>query len=650
MFRDVGCLLKRFLFCNVDLHPFNTLIFDLPFIYLPYSYLSKDYVMNDRNRAASGFFNASYIYFLLFLKTILRNSLFVKSCVSLLLILLSCMASAAVTLTVPTTSTTGNYTVTWSGGQQTTDLFENGVIKATTSQSGSYSATGKASGTYSYYVRDCMTTGGCVNTSIQSTVVTLPTVPAAPPNVSASGSGTSAFISWTAPTGPVTSYNIQRLDGGLSTSTTATNYLDSTVNLATNYTYRVQACNTLGCSVSWTTSNVVNVSSVATSILTVPPSDDDGTYTITWSGARTFGELYESTGAMICSGGVSGGCTVSGKTAGTYSYYLKDCFQAPVSGSVKTCNSTPNQSVVVVPPPVPVIISAIQVNASVVVTWGVSTGAAKYELQRNNTTITSPTTTTYTDTGMSFGVLTTYKVRACKGTSCSAFATFAGLTVPPIPPVPNSMTAVVSGPSVPVTWGTSTDATSYELQRNSVSFNPNNTTITTTSLTDTTAIPGTPYIYGVRACNATGCSSPWKTSASITVPPIPATPATMSATVNLSSIFVQWSVSLGATQYQFDRSPVFNPSLTAENITLYTDTSVANGTSYTYSVRACNGTGCSAAKILPAKVAGAVVAGALVGEQYDYDPLGRLTKVKVEGAVKTDYQYDKAGNRTTVTE
>ena len=38
------------------------------------------------------------------------------------------------------------------------------------------------------------------------------------------------------------------------------------------------------------------------------------------------------------------------------------------------------------------------------------------------------------------------------------------------------------------------------------------------------------------------------------------------------------------------------------------------------------------------------------GETYDYDALGRLNNVKVEGADKTTYDYDKAGNRKSVVE
>lgn len=38
------------------------------------------------------------------------------------------------------------------------------------------------------------------------------------------------------------------------------------------------------------------------------------------------------------------------------------------------------------------------------------------------------------------------------------------------------------------------------------------------------------------------------------------------------------------------------------------------------------------------------------GETYEYDALGRINNVKVEGVAKTTYEYDKAGNRKSVVE
>lgn len=40
----------------------------------------------------------------------------------------------------------------------------------------------------------------------------------------------------------------------------------------------------------------------------------------------------------------------------------------------------------------------------------------------------------------------------------------------------------------------------------------------------------------------------------------------------------------------------------------------------------------------------------MAGETYEYDALGRINSVKVESIEKTNYQYDKAGNRKAVTE
>lgn len=69
---------------------------------------------------------------------------------------------------------------------------------------------------------------------------------------------------------------------------------------------------------------------------------------------------------------------------------------------------------------------------------------------------------------------------------------------------------------------------------------------------------------------------------------------------------------------------------------------------YTYYVHDCAPCVDSAPLIVQVNPATGGTGGA--GETYEYDVLGRLTKVKMDGVVKTVYSYDKAGNRTTVTE
>jgi hypothetical protein len=66
--------------------------------------------------------------------------------------------------------------------------------------------------------------------------------------------------------------------------------------------------------------------------ITIPSQDADGNYTISWSGIRSYVELYEKINGSWVSinGGSITSHTVTGKPTGLYEYNLRDCF---VSGS-----------------------------------------------------------------------------------------------------------------------------------------------------------------------------------------------------------------------------------------------------------------------------------------------------------------------------
>lgn len=130
-------------------------------------------------------------------------------------------------------------------------------------------------------------------------------------------------------------------------------------------------------------------------------------------------------------------------------------------------------------------------------------------------------------------------------------------------------------------------------------------------------------------------------------PTIPAPPSPVIAKVARSTILISLDSISAATFYQVRRngSQVAQPSASS-----FVDTSVINGQSYTYTVNSCNAAGCSAFTASPAVTAGNVQVGSSANERYEYDALGRLKKFIANQKTKTDYKYDKAGNRTEVTE
>ena len=407
----------------------------------------------------------------------------------------------------------------------------------------------------------------------------------------------------------------------------------------------------------------------------VPATDDDGNFTISWSGDRTYAHLYELTNGTfedpsIFGSGMPGTHTfnVTGKPEGTYQYGLKDCdrINTPV-GPRESCTFVSKTITVLFPPAAPTSFSAAVSNTKINLSWSSSSGATTYDIQRNNNALTTDSGTPYSDTSATPGVAYTYRIRACKNSAtCSAWVSSNSVTIPTIPAPPASINAIPSGQSVSLNWPSSSGATSYELQRNNATIKTLNTTsytdpsglgtftyrvracngtgcsgwvtssqievatvpaqiaslsasingpaialswapvtgatryeiqrnsgdlttVTSTSYPDSTAIPNTAYIYQIRACSSAGCSA-WRASSSVTIPPIPGIPASISAVMNGANVAISWTGSSGATRYELQRN---GSGISSANVTSYTDPAVGFGMSYTYRIRACNGTGCS---------------------------------------------------------
>jgi YD repeat-containing protein len=169
--------------------------------------------------------------------------------------------ASAPSLTVPTTSYTGSYTVSWGGvtGATSYTLQEqvNGgswaTIQATSATSKALS--GKGSGTYGYLVKGC-NVSGCGPSGTKTVVVTR--IPAVPASISAPSSEPYPAGSWTvswAAVGGATSYTLQRTNTATSAvvaaySGSATSTIDghSLLLVPGSYVYAVKACNVAGCS------------------------------------------------------------------------------------------------------------------------------------------------------------------------------------------------------------------------------------------------------------------------------------------------------------------------------------------------------------------------------------------------------------------
>src|SRR5262249_24090762 len=177
--------------------------------------------------------------------------------------------------------------------------------------------------------------------------------------------------------------------------------------------------------------------------------------------------------------------------------------------------------------------------------WTATSGATSYTVQRATvsggpyTTVGSPTTASFADTGLTAGTTYFYVVKAVNAAGSSASSSeVSALTVPAAP------SGVVATPALDaglnLTWTAVSGATSYTVQRATVSGGPYTTvgSPTTASFSDTGLAANTTYFYVVQAVNASGTSASSAQASAITVPAAPtgvAATAVSGTQVNLTS-------------------------------------------------------------------------------------------------------------------
>lgn len=188
-------------------------------------------------------------------------------------------------------------------------------------------------------------------------------------------------------------------------------------------------------------------------------------------------------------------------------------------------------------PSVPVGLMVTAGNAQVSLSWTASNGATLYYVRRSATSggpyaqISTPSATSYTDTGLTNGTTYFYVVSAYNsaGQSADSSEVSATPTAPSTPPaVPANLQATAGNAQVSLSWTASSGATSYHLKRSTTSGSGylQIAAPTATSYTDTGLTNGIVYFYVVSALNAAGESA---NSTQAT-----ATPANLAADVTIT--------------------------------------------------------------------------------------------------------------------
>jgi fibronectin type 3 domain-containing protein len=220
---------------------------------------------------------------------------------------------------------------------------------------------------------------------------------------------------------------------------------------------------------------------------------------------------------------------------GTKYFYVVSAYnsygQSSNSAEVSATPTAPS------PPTAPTGLTAITGNAQVALNWSASSGATSYNVKRSTTsggpytTVSSPTVTNYTNTGLTNGTKYYYVVSAVSaaGESVNSAQVNATPAAPATPPAaPTGLQATGGNAQVSLTWAASTGATSYHVKRSTTSGSgyAQIAAPTAANYTDTTVTNGTAYYYVVSALNAVGESA---NSAQAT-----ATPANVAADVTIT--------------------------------------------------------------------------------------------------------------------
>jgi fibronectin type 3 domain-containing protein len=533
---------------------------------------------------------------------------------------LTATATSATQISLSWTAVTGasSYTVqrsTTSGGPYTT------VGSPTTA---SFADSGLTAGTTYFYVVQAVNASGSSASSAQASATTVPPAPTGLTATAASATGIN--LTWNAVSG-ATSYTVQRstVSGGPYTtvaSPTTTSFADTGLTANTTYFYVVQAVNAAGSSVSSAQVSALTMPTAPTGLTATATSATQiglswtavtGASSYTVQRSTTSGGPYTTVGSVA-----TASFSDTGLTAGTTYFYVVQ----GVNASGASASSAQASAITIAAAPTGLTataVSATQVN----LTWTAVTGAASYTVQRSNTsggpytTVGSPTTASFSDTGLTGNTAYFYVVQAVNASGSSASSAQASATTALAAPTGLAATGT-SASQINLTWNAVSGATSYAVQRSTVSGGPYTTvgSPTTTSFSDTGLSPATTYFYVVQAANASGSSAPSAQASGLTMPAAPtgvaATPASTSQ-VNLT-----WNAVTGAASYTVQRSTTSGGPYTTVGspaTTGFSDTGLAAGTTYFYVVAAVNASGSStlstqvSALTMPAAPTGVVATG-----------------------------------------
>jgi hypothetical protein len=477
------------------------------------------------------------------------------------------------------------------------------------------------------------------------------TVPTAPTSLSVSCTAGVTTISWTVPSNSggstIIYYTISGTSGFVDLSTIslsntsviptiATYTITNNVTYGTSYIFTVVATNSIGSSPSSSpSSSITPTGPPAVAIITnVVLGATSGSAIISWTApSNTGGATITSYTIISTTGSISSSTTYtstiaasSNQTTTVTGLTLQSSYTFTVTLTNSAGSSPPSDVLLalIIPgvPDAPTDVLATPGIGAATIIWTApaSNGGSEitsYSIQTNSgspfTLPSIPNPLSYTITGLSAGSSYTFRVTATNISGSTESAASASITIPTVPSVPQSLTAVGGDLIATLTWTAPSTTggspiTGYKVYDSSGNiYNPtsasfvvdtgsiltttNATTIILTGLTN-----GTTYTLNVKAVNAVG-SSLAANFPSVLIG-LPSAPLNLTAISGDMNIVLNWlpPSSTGGSAIRgykvYDSSNVLQYDGSG-NILTATLTGLTNGTTYVYTVVAINSSGTS---------------------------------------------------------
>ncbi len=458
-----------------------------------------------------------------------------------------------------------------------------------------------------------------------------PATPAAAPGTPTMGTATAgngqASVTFSTPAtngAPITGYTLTSSPGGITATCSSSPCVITGLTNGTPYTFKVVANSAAGSSGSSGSSNSVTPIGPPSAPLSVSATSNANTQSVvTWSAPATNGGsaitkyTVTSSGGQTCTTTGATSCTVTGLTNGTPYTFTVTATNSLGTGVASAPSAAATPATV---PGAPTGVTAVAGYTQATVSWSapVSNGGATitgYTVTSGTHTCSSAGTSCVV-TGLTDGTAYTFTVVAINAAG-SGPASAASNSVTPTTTAPGAPTGVsassYANAQSAVTWTAPTYTGGSAITHYTVTSSPGGKTCTTPNGTTTTCTVtgltnGTPYTFTVTATNGVGTGLASTPSASATPSTVPGSPTGVTATThqNASSV-VSWSAPASnggnpITSYTVTSSSGSH-TCTTTGATTCTVSGLTNGTSYTFTVTATNGSGTSA----PSSASGAIV-------------------------------------------